>query len=540
MFTKIVYVRILRVSTFSFPITLFKIFVVLPLATTVPKERKAPTLPLASATTATSTGKTCNYLLFTTAPKHNHHPSTMTPTAKAKNTEESAVLYYTSLQNVKNNNNPSPLEFTYHSPSTRRLSSLLPTSTTPEPSTITEIDSAYCPQSLVSWDANRAFHISSFPSSSSNNLYEDNRNDYDDVQSMGEVSCPICESVLMLTIQESKLFPSLENRDEEASNDDSNDKCTHLCMYKCGYCQWNSYDELKIYSKININHMIMEEDTKDEGETILSEKEKVEKATKNVQIQLYKTMMKSKQSTLPFMNAVINRWNEQFKLEEMNKRKTEMLISKPTPTTTSYSSMIGNDDFGNNRGGSTGGGTIGGIANTCSILNTKDLNSKTTSRGGALWTLEELDAFIIQKKNDMNDQVKESIFFQNKDPNTQIATSTLSHLSIKDLSSTGSNISNKTHQTFRPSNQCTISTTNTKEEQVLMPTPVKLRTRAIKRDYRESSLGKPGILVKPKVNPLEGDSSYRRHGQGQWWKKVSRIEEKNRLIVITFFSFGRC
>lgn len=463
------------------------------------------------------------------------------------NTKESAVLYYTSLQNAQNNNNPSPLEFTYHSPSTRHLSSLLPTSTTPEPSTITEIDSAYCPQSLVSWDANRAFHISSFSSSSSsnNNLYDENSNDDGQSSSMGEVSCPICESVLMLTIQESKLFPSLEDRDEEekSHNDSNNKPCTHLCMYKCGYCQWDSYDELKIYSKINMNMTMdtKEEEVEDgEEEKTLNEKEKVEKATKDVQSQLYKTMIKRKQSTIPFMNAVINKWNEQFKLEEMNKRKTEMLISKPTPTISTK--FGGGDDFGNNRGGSN---TSGGIANTCSILNTKDLNSKTTrtTRGGALWSVEELDASIIQKKNYINEQVKESIFIQDKDKDsntTTTKTTTLSRLSIKDLSSTSSIMSNKSQKSFRPSNQCTISTNNTKEEQILIPAPVKLRTRAIKRDYKESSLGKPGILVKPKVNPLEGDSSYRRHGQGQWWKKVSRKNDIDASLYGLFFSFGKC
>jgi len=32
--------------------------------------------------------------------------------------------------------------------------------------------------------------------------------------------------------------------------------------------------------------------------------------------------------------------------------------------------------------------------------------------------------------------------------------------------------------------------------------------------------GRPGILIKPKVNPLEGDTSLR-YGHGQWWKKDS-------------------
>lgn len=57
----------------------------------------------------------------------------------------------------------------------------------------------------------------------------------------------------------------------------------------------------------------------------------------------------------------------------------------------------------------------------------------------------------------------------------------------------------------------------------LLPLPVPLRARRSRRCRAELASGRPGILVKPKLNPLEGDSSLRT-GHGQWWRKVSSID----------------
>jgi dynactin 4 len=53
----------------------------------------------------------------------------------------------------------------------------------------------------------------------------------------------------------------------------------------------------------------------------------------------------------------------------------------------------------------------------------------------------------------------------------------------------------------------------------LLPLGVPLRVRKSRRDRAELAEGRPGILLKPKLNPLEGDSSLRT-GHGNWWKKV--------------------
>jgi hypothetical protein len=53
----------------------------------------------------------------------------------------------------------------------------------------------------------------------------------------------------------------------------------------------------------------------------------------------------------------------------------------------------------------------------------------------------------------------------------------------------------------------------------LLPLPIPLRPRKSRRCRAELKEGRPGILLKPKLNPLEGDSSLRT-GHSQWWKKV--------------------
>lgn len=58
-----------------------------------------------------------------------------------------------------------------------------------------------------------------------------------------------------------------------------------------------------------------------------------------------------------------------------------------------------------------------------------------------------------------------------------------------------------------------------------LPLPMPLRVRTSRRCRAELAAGRPGILLKPKLNPLEGDSSLRT-GHGQWWKKVCRVSSR--------------
>lgn len=52
----------------------------------------------------------------------------------------------------------------------------------------------------------------------------------------------------------------------------------------------------------------------------------------------------------------------------------------------------------------------------------------------------------------------------------------------------------------------------------LRPLRKPLLTKRSRRCLRDVAAGRPGILLKPKLNPLEGDSSLRAH-VGKWWQK---------------------
>jgi len=56
----------------------------------------------------------------------------------------------------------------------------------------------------------------------------------------------------------------------------------------------------------------------------------------------------------------------------------------------------------------------------------------------------------------------------------------------------------------------------------LFPLPISMLPKITKRCTMELSKGKPGILIKSKINPLDGDTTSSRTGHGQWWKKGTK------------------
>eukprot|EP00573_Skeletonema_grethae_P006647 CAMPEP_0201700886 /NCGR_PEP_ID=MMETSP0578-20130828/30394_1 /ASSEMBLY_ACC=CAM_ASM_000663 /TAXON_ID=267565 /ORGANISM="Skeletonema grethea, Strain CCMP 1804" /LENGTH=384 /DNA_ID=CAMNT_0048188053 /DNA_START=353 /DNA_END=1504 /DNA_ORIENTATION=+ len=68
--------------------------------------------------------------------------------------------------------------------------------------------------------------------------------------------------------------------------------------------------------------------------------------------------------------------------------------------------------------------------------------------------------------------------------------------------------------------QMSLTITAPRYQKDLLPLPVHYRSRVSRRCRAEQSAGRTGILVKPKLNPLEGDTSLRA-GHGQWFKKDS-------------------
>ena len=373
------------------------------------------------------------------------------------NANKSAVLYFPS---ACKKSTPSPLSLSYYPSSTRHLSTLLPNQHR-EPSTLIEIDSAYCPQCFTSWDSNSAFNKAKGCCHSI----------VDGETQIGCVGCPICESILVLSVQEVHLYKN--QLDKIHQNDDKEEDCTHLCFYECGYCQWNSVDDIGVCSKFSIMN------NKEEGE-----KECTERSANDVKLQLTKLIHERQNDANPLFMKLLNGWNDKLKAEDM-KRKSESLVSS--------SSRQKNVS----------------IANTCTISYPKDVNIVK----GESFSLEKLDDVILQKQNHIYNQVNESLLGDD-------VKALSNRLSISDLNDTSKDDDT---QLQPPMGQYTLSSSNSYTQRSLLPVPVKLRTRAVRRDTIELSLGKPGILVKPKVNPLEGDSSLR-YGQGQWYKKVSYQE----------------
>jgi hypothetical protein len=64
-----------------------------------------------------------------------------------------------------------------------------------------------------------------------------------------------------------------------------------------------------------------------------------------------------------------------------------------------------------------------------------------------------------------------------------------------------------------------------------LPVPIPLSLRKSRRCRAELAQGRPGILLKPKLNPLDGDSSLPT-GHGQWYRKVRM---NRRLLFIEMF-----
>ncbi len=409
-------------------------------------------------------------------------------TSKNQNSSQSTVLYFTSP--LTNNSIPSPLSLAYHPPSSRHLSTLLPSPVPGELSTITEIDSAYCPQCFTSWDANAAFNTAKGCCVSV----------VDNEMRVGCMNCPLCESNIVFTVQNVNLYK--KKLDAVINNckgeGDEGDNCTHVCFYKCGYCQWNSIDELEIYSKLNINN----EST--DNNNINDETEITKLAAQRIQLKITAMIEERRNSNKPLFNNLVNTWNEKLKSEDMEKRKMELLVSRSGVST--------------GRTGTRNTSSSTSIANTCSILNSKDsINSMKEGN-----SVQRLDQFILNEKKDhMTKQVYNSML---KD----VDYSSNNKFTFIDLSKDNQQTNNPQYEHLL--RQLTISSSNKANQKTLLPVPVKLRTRAVMRDCRELASGKPGILVKPKVNPLEGDSSLR-YGQGQWWKKVGH----HKIFHIFFF-----
>lgn len=342
---------------------------------------------------------------------------------------DSNVLYYTSTSPSY----PAPLTHLYHATASRNLSTSLPT--TPA-STTTDIDSAYCPQCLTSWDGSTAFSTAKGRCMKS----------FEDKLLVGCVGCPECRSTLTISV--------LDKDSVNVKNDGS-----HVCVYKCGYCHWDS-TECGIFESFDINDDVATENMK--------------MATKILQEKLT-DKMQTKEETKHF-EELQSSWLNKSNQLELAKRRASLF---------------------SNGNGST-------------IANDLDVEEKKTS---GKWDVESLEEAIRQRRETLAEQVTLSVSIEG----THMHTSVLSigdNVIVDD--SGNENILNEASN--EQAWQQIVSTSAAAKPP--LPIPIALRARSVRRCRSEVESGRPGILVKPKVNPLEGDISLR-YGHGQWWKKDS-------------------
>eukprot|EP00535_Pseudo-nitzschia_heimii_P002195 CAMPEP_0197185232 /NCGR_PEP_ID=MMETSP1423-20130617/11485_1 /TAXON_ID=476441 /ORGANISM="Pseudo-nitzschia heimii, Strain UNC1101" /LENGTH=533 /DNA_ID=CAMNT_0042636241 /DNA_START=140 /DNA_END=1741 /DNA_ORIENTATION=+ len=326
------------------------------------------------------------------------------------NNEDSAYVLY-----VDHQGHPAPLSLSYHATASRRLTSSVDRH---PPSSITEVDSAYCPQCLSFHDANTAGNLGYCPKESCR-------------------LCPICRAVASVAVEDLS------------------------CFYECGLCEWTS-KSCQLQAPLSAS-------AGENGEVYM---EAVKKASSDL----------------------LSQWKS--KMSDRNKKTV--------------------DHFSNLAK------TMGGLA--------KDHVKGQRSSSSRVFTSR-----VTSKRNQDNDANGWSIVALE---NSQLTyKKSMESSIIEPVGGKGSEIvsleAGEDEPLYHPS-LCGLSAETMLTQEVggnipgslatLLPLSIPLRPRKSRRCRAELAEGRPGILVKPKLNPLEGDSSLRT-GHGQWWKKDSSAIE---------------
>lgn len=337
---------------------------------------------------------------------------------------------------------PLPLMYCYHGAGSTYLATSFPTLPI---STITEVESSYCPQCLNSWDASTAFSVAKGRCCVLDKFSTDTN--------IGCIKCPECLTILV---------SSVTKKSCTKITSDSPD-FTHVIMFQCGYCQWSSiecdvYHLTKIYDSMDINTIIHQ-------------------SSKEVQ-----TMMSKKITYISnyVFKDTLSVWNTKVSEEEKHKRRNESINRIYSPYSVD--------------------------ANKISFLE-ENQDCKPLS------SVQLLDN-RIKKRSDLIKRLVEEDVLQN----------------VKTLKISSNDPDKTCSESAQHAEQRIILSRNYKKPN--LPFPVHLRTKSTRRCCEEQKLGRPGILIKTKMNPLEGDTCIR-YGQGQWWKKVSAVISyyRHKLII---------
>lgn len=314
------------------------------------------------------------------------------------NSSESAHVLY-----VDHQGHPAPLSLSYHATASRRLASAIERH---PPSTITEVDSAYCPQSMSFYDATTAANIGYSPDPASR-------------------LCPMCGGVASVVVDETD------------------------CMYKCDDCHWTS-KQCGMVSTITV------------GSDGSISKEDVDKAAADLGAQWTERM--DEKNRLPEKHFKKMRHTLEAMAKEQVKGQRSTLLT-PLESASGRRGLDGPE-----------GWSVQSLEDTMAAREKLVAASIAETVGGQNLQKIPLDGEKLLPKSLGGKPVSALLLHQ----------SGAAIGALKDL----------------------------------LPSQIPLRPRKSRRCRAELAEGRPGILVKPKLNPLEGDSSLRT-GHGQWWKKVS-------------------
>jgi dynactin-4 len=323
---------------------------------------------------------------------------------------------------VDHQGHPAPLAECYHATASRRLSSSIDRYPS---STVTEVDSAFCPQCLSFHDAATAAALGYCPKATCQ-------------------QCPLCTAIASVTVAVD----------------------SGQVFYECSgggggtSCQWTS-------KECNLMVTVTKQEQDDEDGSF--DKIELARALEDLGTRLVQRKREKQEASDKYFNSLTGFLEQRSKVERQAQR-----ISKVSA-------------------------------------------AAATADGPEGWSVEALEATLEEKKTSTmfvesdgagvgagaaGRQV-EKISLENNDD--EIVDSSLSQVSLLSLQLQSLNYS-----------------TPPRSKQDLLPLPIPLRVRTSRRCRAELAEGRPGILLKPKLNPLEGDTSLR-SGHGQWWKKVRYV-----------------
>ena len=293
----------------------------------------------------------------------------------------------------------------------------------------------------------------------------------------------MCGSVLVLSVQDPNLFQDNEDDDnDDESPHNMDEKADYLCMFKCGYCQWTSY-ECGISTPVRLHDGKNQEDD-----------DEMELATKRIQEQLSSRLFAQQEQSQGLFQSLIKGWEKVNVQQDREKRQQQLMISPRNKSGKVANSFVDKESSGK-----------GQVSSLSSIV-------------------ERIEQSTADKKQTISQRVFQSITHEEEQTwhTLQVRGGTEEK---SEMDNNNNNINQTLHMNDDPITpaqnimQGIISSSIVTSQGDMLPIPLSLRAKSIRRCTFELGAGRTGILVKPKVNPLEGDSSLR-FGHGQWWKKV--------------------